>query len=133
MLQQIRIFLNTHNYKYEFHESKTICCGYEPLGSNEIKEILDKILGSDTPIFIWSRDSLKETKNNEYLEAIKKFLSKVKNIHELPQLVREERINANNQNGQQEKHIGHNLCLLWDNPDRIPPDPQTPENALRAI
>ncbi|WP_287717023.1 hypothetical protein [Crocosphaera sp.] len=31
------------------------------------------------------------------------------------------------------EHIGHHICLLWDDPNRMPPDPQKPENALNSI
>ena len=79
------------------------------------------------PIALWSRCDLK---TSSCLDEINRILTNVKNnFRQLPQEIQNERNSA----PAGTEHIGHHICLLWDDPERMPPDPQKPDNALMAI
>ena len=79
------------------------------------------------PIALWSRCDLQTL---SCLDEINRILTRVQNdFRQLPQAIQEE-INAAEPGTE---HIGHHICLLWDDPERMPPDPKAPENALMAM
>ena len=99
------------------------------------------ILYRAVPIALWSRCDL-ETKSSleikssrkikSSLNEINRILKKQRVVKDFQQLPREIKNERNVDLGKTE-HIGHYICLLWDDPERMPPDPQKLENALMAI
>jgi hypothetical protein len=91
------------------------------------EQFLKEIYLKSLPIALWSRCDLQTL---SCLDEINRILTNIGNdFKQLPQAIRNERISA----PAGIEHIGHYICLLWDDPERIPPDPQTPENALMAL
>lgn len=87
-----------------------VCCN---LSNSERNDLLSAIHSAGTPIIIWSRCELQSLKNPEHFEALLK-----KPLQELSACVREQRLAVDN-----EMHLGNHLVLLWDDPNRIPPNP----------
>ena len=91
------------------------------------KDFFRKIYLKALPIALWSRCDLQTL---SCLDEINRILTRVQNdFRQLPQAIQEE-INAAEPGTE---HIGHHICLLWDDPERMPPDPKAPENALMAM
>jgi hypothetical protein len=81
------------------------------------EDFLHKIYFNQIPIAIWSRCDLK---NCSTQETIMDILGRVgKDLKRLPEEITKERKAAS----QGFEHIGHYICLLWDDPERLPPDP----------
>jgi len=81
------------------------------------EDFLHKIYFNQIPIAIWSRCDLQ---NCSTQETIMEILGRVgKDLKRLPEEITKERKAAS----QGFEHIGHYICLLWDDPERLPPDP----------
>jgi hypothetical protein len=77
-------------------------------------DFMDKLIQAGTPLVLWSRQD-----NQETYKKINTLLLSCNKLEEIPELVRQERINIwDESNGQ---HIGH-ISLLWDT-DKLPPLP----------
>ena len=92
---------------------------------SEPAKFFDLILLNSLPLAIWSRRDLQTIScQNE----INRILRNVQgNFNQLPKEVTNERKKA-----EGEEHIGRHICLLWDNPERMPPDPSDPKYALSS-
>lgn len=92
---------------------------------SEPAKFFDLILLNSLPLAIWSRRDLQTIScRNE----INRILRNVQgNFNQLPKEVTNERKKAAG-----EEHIGRHICLLWDNPERMPPDPSDPKYALSS-
>ena len=92
---------------------------------SETAKFFDLILLNSLPLAIWSRRDLQTIScQNE----INRILRNVQgNFNQLPKEVTNERKKAAG-----EEHIGRHICLLWDNPERMPPDPSDPKYALSS-
>ena len=91
---------------------------------SEPAKFFDLILLNSLPLAIWSRRDLQTIScQNE----INRILRNVQgNFNQLPKEVTNERKKAAG-----EEHIGRHICLLWDNPERMPPDPR--DNKLNML
>lgn len=79
------------------------------------------------PIALWSRCDLETSLTT--LEKIRTILDNNKNdFKQLPLAIKQERMSATI-----EECIGKYICLLWDDPERMPSDPKEPQNALMPI
>ena len=92
---------------------------------SEPAKFFDLILLNSLPLAIWSRRDLQTIScQNE----INRILRNVQgNFNQLPKEVTDERKKAKG-----EEHIGKHICLLWDNPERMPPEPSEPKYALSS-
>lgn len=79
------------------------------------KEIINVIEQTATPVAIWVRSSLKEINCQAELDALLRGA-----IAGLPSLVKQKRVEAFPIEDK-EKHIGHHLSLLWEDPCLLPP------------
>ena len=80
------------------------------------------------PIALWSRCDLKVNSCQE----INRILSSpniIADLKQLPMAIKNERNDAQ----QGIEHIGHHICLLWDDPERMPPNEVSPEYSLSSI
>ncbi|WP_426753387.1 effector-associated domain EAD1-containing protein [Myxococcus sp. Y35] len=81
-------------------------------GSAATSEELSACIDSGTPIALWGRKwpaGLVESR-----VQVQRLLA---DLRQLPARVRDMRARAH-----EEAHVGHSLVLLWDNPNRLPPD-----------
>ena len=78
------------------------------------------------PIALWSRCDLKKSSCLAEINRILTNLSVQQNFQNLLQEIKNER----NAAPVGTEHIGHHICLLWDDPERMPPEPQKIDNAL---
>ena len=92
---------------------------------SEPAEFFKLISLNSLPLALWSRRDLQTIScQNE----INRILRNVQgNFNQLPKEVTNERKKAAG-----EEHIGRHICLLWDNPERMPPDPSDPKYALSS-
>jgi hypothetical protein len=77
-------------------------------------DALAACIDSGTPVAIWGRKWSADLQ--ERREQIARLLA---DIRRLPEQVRDLRVAAR---GGGEEHPGHSLVLLWDDPNRLPPD-----------
>lgn len=82
------------------------------------------LLSTATPIAIWPRCSVSET---TFISAIDELFN-AGALSALPEYVRKKRLEAMQQST--EDHIGHHLVLLWEDPDRLPPDEEEFEHKI---
>lgn len=111
--------------EHQLRQSQTIGIKLDTVANYEnfFKLICLKAL----PVALWSRCDLQ---TSPCLQQINTILANVgDNFRQLPEVIRNQRIDAT----PGTEHIGHHICLLWDDPDRMPSDPQKPENALTSI
>ncbi|MBW4586972.1 MAG: hypothetical protein KME33_17525 [Aetokthonos hydrillicola CCALA 1050] len=87
-----------------------VCCN---LSNSERNSLLSAIHSAGTPIVIWSRCEVLSLKNPQHFDALLE-----QPLHKLSGRVREQRLAADD-----EMHLGNHLVLLWDDPNRIPPNP----------
>ena len=108
---------------YELGLDKTVGIKINKL--SEIAKFFDLIVLNSLPLAIWSRRDLQTIScQNE----INRILRNVQgNFNQLPKEVTDERKKAKG-----EEHIGKHICLLWDNPERMPPEPSEPKYALSS-
>ncbi|MCL2934764.1 MAG: hypothetical protein MGG11_21705 [Trichodesmium sp. MAG_R03] len=92
---------------------------------SEPAEFFKLISLNSLPLALWSRRDLQTIScQNE----INRILRNVQDdFNQLPKEVTNERKKAAG-----EEHIGSHICLLWDNPERMPPDPSDPKYALSS-
>lgn len=76
------------------------------------------------PIALWSRCDLQTP---SCLAEINRILTRASNFQNLLQQIQDER---NAAPPARREHIGHHICLLCDDPERVPPDLQKIDNAL---
>ena len=112
-----------HTDDYELGLNKTVGIKLNKL--SELTKFFDLIVLNSLPLAIWSRRDLQTIScQNE----INRILRNVQgNFNQLPKEVTNERKKAAG-----EEHIGRHICLLWDNPERMPPDPSDPKYALSS-
>jgi hypothetical protein len=87
-----------------------VCCN---LSNSDRDSLLKAIHSAGTPIVIWSRCEVTNLKNPQHFDALLE-----KPLQELSTCVKEQRLAADH-----EMHLGNHLVLLWDDPNRIPPNP----------
>jgi hypothetical protein len=87
-----------------------VCCN---LSDSDRNGLVSAIHSAGTPIVIWSRCEVQSLSNATEFDSLLE-----KPLHELSARVREQRLAADS-----DKHLGHHLVLLWDDPNRIPPKP----------
>lgn len=95
--------------------------------SNLEKDILlDFIESEGIPILIWSRCDLRSFKNSTDFDELMQT-----KLHELPNYVKKQRVSAQKKYLIAKKqaleidssnHLGNHLVLLWDDPNRVPPN-----------
>lgn len=85
----------------------------------EAEELFEELLLSGLPLAIWGRCQPAEGSLSvvEELDAI----LKANRLGELPRSVQRKRQQARRSDNSPERHIGHHLSLLCDNPSLIPP------------
>ncbi|MBD2267896.1 hypothetical protein H6F62_03665 [Anabaena sp. FACHB-1391] len=77
------------------------------------------------PLALWVRQELSGIDNRTVLdELINDF-----DLKELPEKVRLKRLDAMDQNPE-ENHVGRHLCLLWDDPNLLPPQQNLTDTKL---
>lgn len=126
------------NYTFYPNESYTICLSYKKMSEVDCRDALDYVLKRLIPIFIWVRNSFTD---EMCIKKIKSIFDDFKTrdipgiIQQLPSEILEQRIQAldDEKFNKTKKHIGHHICLLWNAPERMPSNPQKPENALTPI
>ncbi|MCL2928269.1 MAG: hypothetical protein MGG37_09780 [Trichodesmium sp. MAG_R01] len=113
----------SHTDDYELGLNKTVGIKLNKL--SELTKFFDRIVLNSLPLAIWSRRDLQTIScQNE----INRILRNVQgNFNQLPKEVTNERKKAKG-----EEHIGKHICLLWDNPERMPPEPSEPKYALSS-
>ena len=128
------------NCTFKPNPSHTICLGYKKFSAADCKKALDYVVKRDIPILLWVRSSFNNEICIKEIQGIFKDLEKKDvpdKIQQLPLEIKEQRVAALDDeeiSGNKEKeHIGHHICLLWNAPERMPPDPHKPENALMGI
>jgi vWA-MoxR associated protein C-terminal domain/Effector-associated domain 10/vWA-MoxR associated protein middle region (VMAP-M) 1 len=94
-----------------------VCCN---LSNSERNGLLSAIHSAGTPIVIWSRCQVENLKNPQHFDTLL-----AKPLQELSARVREQRLAAND-----EMHLGNHLVLLWDDPNRVPPNSALEFSAL---
>lgn len=87
-----------------------VCC---TLSNLERNNVLRAIHSAATPIVLWSRCEVNSLHNPFDFDALLD-----KPLYELSARVKEQRLAADN-----DKHLGNHLVLLWDDPNRVPPNP----------
>ena len=112
-----------HTDDYELGLDETVGIKLNKL--SEPAKFFDLIVLNSLPLAIWSRRDLQTIScQNE----INRILRNVQgNFNQLPKEVTDERKKAKG-----EEHIGKHICLLWDNPERMPPEPSEPKYALSS-
>ncbi len=91
-------------------------------------EFFEKIYLKALPIALWSRRDLQTISCQNEINRILNSEAVQSSFYQLPQEVKNERNNAVGK-----EHIGHHICLLWDDPNRIPPNPGELEYALNSM
>ena len=87
-------------------------------------KFFNKIFQTSMPVALWSSCNLQTISCQNEIDRI---LGNVKtNLNQLPEKVCNERRDSENI----KEHIGSHICLLWDNPERMPPDPSNLKYAL---
>ena len=81
------------------------------------------------PIALWSRCELKKTSCCQEINRILNSPNVIRDFQQLPREIKNERIAA--QTGIE--HIGHHICLLWDDPERMPPNETQLEYSLSPL
>jgi len=106
----------------------TVACLALDLTLQDKVDVLDTVIDAGIPIALWPGQHAHISK--ETLKSFESLLSCCK-LSELPKVVWEQRMMA--VGGRNESHLGHSLTLMWDDPDRLPPDVQLNESLqLRA-
>ncbi|AFZ01295.1 hypothetical protein [Calothrix sp. PCC 6303] len=86
-----------------------VCCN---LSNSDRDGLLKAIHSAGTPIVIWSRCEVTNLKNPHHFDALLE-----QPLRELSARIKEQRLAADH-----EMHLGNHLVLLWDDPNRIPPN-----------
>jgi hypothetical protein len=86
-----------------------VCCN---LSNSDRDGLLKAIHSAGTPIVIWSRCEVTNLKNPHHFDALLE-----KPLQELSARIKEQRLAADH-----DMHLGNHLVLLWDDPNRIPPN-----------
>jgi hypothetical protein len=82
----------------------------------DIQELCYELLDSGLPLAIWSRENLAESGHETQLVD----LLKADCLEQLPHTVKTKR-RETRRNNPPDRHIGHHLSLLWDDPNLVPP------------
>lgn len=128
--QSIRnqLLVEDNNCDYIYDEQENIYLGLKPILSNKYQDILEEMTYSGTPIFLWLKNSFQECENKQGLQVIQRIINNLNNLQSLPEIIMKERRRANR--GDNSNHIGHHLCLIWDDPLRIPRRESSDENKV---
>ena len=107
--------------------------------SHNIGIILDKISNIETffssiylqaiPIGLWSRCDLTTISFCQEINRIINSTNIIQDFRQLPLEIKNQRNAALND----VEHIGHHICLLWDDPERMPPNESSPEYSLSSM
>ncbi|MEM6400914.1 MAG: hypothetical protein AAF757_11875 [Cyanobacteria bacterium P01_D01_bin.116] len=87
-----------------------VCC---TLSNSERDGLLKAIHSAGTAVVLWSRCEVKSLHNAVDFDTLLE-----RPLQELSARVKEQRFAADN-----DKHLGNHLVLLWDDPNRVPPNP----------
>ena len=87
-----------------------VCC---TLSNSERDGLLKAIHSAGTAIVLWSRCEVNSLHNAVEFDTLLE-----RPLQELSARVKEQRFAADN-----DKHLGNHLVLLWDDPNRVPPNP----------
>jgi hypothetical protein len=77
------------------------------------------------PLALWVRQELPDIENIVILDELINDCC----LEQLPERVKQKRLDAMD-NQLPENHVGRHLCLLWDDPDFLPPEQLLTENNL---
>ena len=103
------------NIDSQLIQAQTIGVKVDLVSAEDLEKLLNKILLKAIPIALWSRCALNKTKCLDEINRILNCLAG--NLNQLPDAIHRERNDA--QRGME--HIGHHICLLLEDPRRIPP------------
>ncbi len=92
---------------------KVCCC----LSETERNVLFSAIDSAGTPILLLSRREVQNLKNATEFDKLLNDGS----LSELSARLKKQRLAADNDGD--EMHLGHHLVLLWDDPNRVPPNP----------
>ncbi len=110
------IITYTENFQNQLKKPQTIGAKLDVVTDEVREKLLENILLTATPFALWSRCALKTTQSLDEINRI--LASASENFQQLPEVIKQERNAA--QAGVE--HIGHHICLLWEDPERIPPN-----------
>lgn len=111
---------NNNDSSYKFNAEMNIGFGLKPLQPNIYQEIFEYIFSAGIPIFLWLKHSFEEIQTNQCLTEIQNIFNLINdNLDELPEIIVNLRQQAFCQCNDL-NHIGNHVCLLWDDPTRIP-------------
>lgn len=104
-------------------QTNAIAAKIIPVFQNKLPgEILWK---AAVPLALWVRQELPDIDNRVILDDLIKDYC----LKNLPEQVKLKRLDAMD-NQPPENHVGRHLCLLWDDPDLLPPEQLLTENKL---
>ena len=107
----------------QLRKENAIAAKIVPVFQNNLPgEILWK---AGVPLALWVRQELPDIENIVILDE----LINDGCLEELPERVKMKRLDAMDQNPP-ENHVGRHLCLLWDDPNFLPPEQLLAENQL---
>jgi hypothetical protein len=92
-----------------------VCCS---LSESDINGLLSAVHSAGTPIVLLSRCDVLSLKNGTEFHK----LLEDGPLHKLSIRFKKQRLSA--ENDGDEMHLGNHLVLLWDDPNRVPPNPR---------
>jgi hypothetical protein len=101
---------------------------YARPGRPDQDPVLRAALSMGTPVALWHRTSQERTARRAALEQVLGHHG----LRELPDVVFGQRIAAQHPSATVD-HAGHGLVLLWDDPDRVPPELEWHPPALEGV
>lgn len=116
----------SQNIDYQLELNETV--GIKLDRASNQAEFFEKIYLKALPIALWSRRDLQTISCQNEINRILNSEAVQSNFYQLPKEVKNERNKAVGK-----EHIGHHICLLWDDPNRMPPNPRNSEYALNSI
>jgi V8-like Glu-specific endopeptidase len=113
--QHFRIYENCDNWQELFTELEECAVGFavKKSYSQEIFKIFDR---TGLPIAIWVKKVLQTSDYQQHFENLLEC-----SIRELPKKIKQKHQDAFRQT-EPDKHIGHHLTLLWEDPSLLPID-----------
>ncbi len=119
-VQKVFMSGDINNLKSLFHELRDshivgLYCTKPPKQTDK-RDFFVLMLKSAIPVAFWPRSN---SNTSEFQVEIKKILQC--RVHELPDVVQQERLNSAIQL-KAENHVGSHISLLWEDPNLIPPN-----------
>lgn len=96
---------------------------------SNIEDFFSSIYWQAIPIALWSRCDLTTIPSCQAINQIVNDPKIMNNFQQLPFEIKNQR----NAAPLGAEHIGHHICLLWDDPERMPPNESSPEYSLSSI